>query len=78
MLELFYNFFDKYCDVTKFAEIDKDTDSFYLTLSVHYLHDCIRPASKKEWNSPQNGDCRDEILANSTFNNKNVSSYLLR
>ena len=26
MLELFYNFFDKFCDVDKFEELEMDTD----------------------------------------------------
>ena len=42
MLELYYNFFEKFCDVNKFEEVEKDTDSLYLTLSekktVVWLH----------------------------------------
>ena len=29
MLELFYNWFDKFCDVDKSEELDMDTDSIY-------------------------------------------------
>ena len=47
MLELYYNFFDKYCDLTKFEELEMDTDSLYLALSEHNLYDFIRPAMKK-------------------------------
>ena len=28
MLELYYNFFDKFCDVQKFKELEMDTDFF--------------------------------------------------
>ena len=44
-LELYYNFFDKYGDVTKFEELEMDTDSLYLALSEQDLFDCIRPAT---------------------------------
>ena len=33
MLELYYNFFKRFCDVNKFEELKKDTDSLYLALS---------------------------------------------
>ena len=66
MLELHYDFVDKYYDVTKFKELQMDTDSFYLTLSEHDLYDCIRPAMKKVWNSLRSGDCTGEFSANST------------
>ena len=68
MLELYYNFFDKYCDITKFEELEMDTDSLYLALSEHDLCDCIRPTMKKEYNSLRSGDCTDEFSANSTTN----------
>ena len=29
MLELYYNFFDRFCDVDKFEELEMDIDSFY-------------------------------------------------
>ena len=38
-LELFYNFFHKYCDEKKFEELKMDTDSFYLALAVDNLDD---------------------------------------
>ena len=41
MLELYNIFFDKCCDVTKFEELEMDTDSLYLALSEHELYDCI-------------------------------------
>ena len=30
MLEQYYNFFSEFCDVTKFKELEMDTDSLYL------------------------------------------------
>ena len=68
MLELYYNFVDKYCDVTKFEELEMDKDSLYLALSEHDLCDRIRPAMKKVSNSLQSGDCADDFSANSTTN----------
>ena len=65
MLELYYRFFDKYCNVTKFEKPEIDTDSFYLALSENDLYDRIRPAMKKVWNSLQSEDCTDEFSANS-------------
>ena len=33
MLELYYNFFKKFCDTEKYEELEMDTDSLYLALS---------------------------------------------
>ena len=33
MLEMFYNFFDKFRDVSKFEELEMDTDFLYLALA---------------------------------------------
>ena len=33
MLELYYNFFTKFCDATKFEELEMETDSMYLVLA---------------------------------------------
>ena len=49
MLELYYNFFDRFCNVDKFEELEMDTDSLYLALAHENLYDCIRPAKKQEW-----------------------------
>ena len=49
MLELYYNFFERFCDVNKFEELEMDTDSLYLALSEKELYDCIREESKLEW-----------------------------
>ena len=68
MLELYHNFFHKYCEITKFEELEMDTDSLYLASSEHDLYDCIRPVMKKEWNSLRSADFTDEFSANSTTN----------
>ena len=38
MLELYYNIFDKFCDVNKFEELEMDTDSLYLALAEENLY----------------------------------------
>ena len=43
MLELYYNFFHKYCDENKFDELEMDTDFLYLALAEENLEDCILP-----------------------------------
>ena len=48
MLELYYNFFTRFCDVNKFEELEMDTDSLYLALAEKELEDCIRPEMKAE------------------------------
>ena len=50
-VELSLNFVVMYCVVTKFEELEMDTDSFYLALFGHDFYDCNRPAMRKEWNS---------------------------
>ena len=37
MLELHYNFFERFCDVNKFEELEMDTNSLYLALSEKKL-----------------------------------------
>ena len=49
MLELYYNFFERFCDVNKFEELEMDTDSLYLSLSEKELYNCIWEESKLEW-----------------------------
>ena len=41
MLELYYNFFDRFFDVDKFEELEMDTDSLYLAQVHENLYDCI-------------------------------------
>ena len=49
MLELYYNFFTRFCDVNKFEELEMDTDSLYLALAEKELEDCIRPEMRAGW-----------------------------
>ena len=37
ILELYYDFFQRFCDVNKFEELERDTDSLYLALSGKQL-----------------------------------------
>ena len=46
MLELYYNFFDRLCDVNKFEELEVDTDSLTLALAEEKLYDCIQPEKR--------------------------------
>ena len=48
MLELYYNFFKKLCDIDKYEELEMDTDSFYLALSEEKLEDVIVPEKRAE------------------------------
>ena len=68
MLELYYNFSERFCDVNKFEELEMDTDSLYLALSEKELHDCIREESKVEWEIMGTEDCKDDFTANETTN----------
>ena len=49
MLEQYYKFFIRICDVYKFEELEMDTDSLYLVLAEKELEGCIRPEMKAEW-----------------------------
>ena len=48
MLELYYNFFTKFCDIMKFEELETDTDSLYLVLAETELEYCIKPEVRAE------------------------------
>ena len=64
MLELYYNFFERICDVNTFEELEMDTDSLYLAVSEKELYDCIREESKAEWELTRTEDCKDEFTTN--------------
>ena len=66
MLELYYNFLERFCDVNKFKESEMDTDSSYLALSEKELYDCIREESKAGWELLRTEDCQDVFTANAT------------
>ena len=62
MLELYYTFFTRFCDVNKFDELEIDTDSLYLDLTEKVLEDCIRPEMRAEWQMLQSKDCVDGFI----------------
>ena len=68
MLELYYNFLERFCDVNKIDELEKDTDSLCLALSEKKLYDCIREESKAERELMRTEDCKDDFTANATTN----------
>ena len=68
MLELYYNLFDKFCDVQKFEELEMDTDSLYLALTYENLYECIKPEMRSIWNEMRSNGCTDFFHANSTSN----------
>ena len=68
MLELYYNFFDEYCDDDKFEELEMDTDSLYLALAHKNLCNCIRPAKKEEWENLRENDCDVSFRADASHN----------
>ena len=57
ILELYYNFSTKFCNVNKFEELELDNDSLYLVLADAELKDCIRPERKAEWKQLPSNDC---------------------
>ena len=58
MLELYYNFFDKICDVNKLEELELDTDSISLALAEEDLDDCILPSKRAELTERRSKGCR--------------------
>ena len=68
MLELFYNLFDKFCDVNKFEELEMDTAFLYIALAEQALTDCIRPDMKAEWENMRSTDCDDSFTADVSGN----------
>ena len=68
MLELYYNFFEKFCDTDKYEELEMDTDSLYLALSDENLEDVILPEKRAQWDQLRSKDCTDDFTANATDN----------
>ena len=68
MLELYYNFFQRFCDINKFEDLEMVTDSLYLALSEKELYDCIREESKVEWEVMRTQGCKDDLTASATTN----------
>ena len=68
MMELYYNFFKKFCDTDKYEELEMDTDSLYLALSEENLEDVIVPGKRAKWDQLRSKDCIDNFTANATDN----------
>ena len=68
MLQLFYNFYERFYDVDKFEELEMDTVSLYMALSEKELYDCIRQESKVERELMRTEDGKDDLTANATTN----------
>ena len=68
MLELYYNFFTKFCDVNKFEELEMDTDAPFLALAEKKLEDCIRPEMRAEWQKLRSNECVDNFTADAVAN----------
>ena len=66
MLELYYIFVERFCDVNKLEDLQMDTDSLFLALSEKELYDCIREESNFEWDLMRGKDCKDDFTANAT------------
>ena len=48
MLELYYNFFTRFCVVNKFEELEMNTDLLYLAFAEKELEDGMRPEMRTE------------------------------
>ena len=47
ILELYHNFFKRFCDTEKYEELEMDTESLYLALSEDNLKEIIFPVKKQ-------------------------------
>ena len=63
MLDLYYNFRTKFCEVNKFGELQMDAASLYLVLAEKELEDCIGPGLKTEWERMLSKGCTDSFIA---------------
>ena len=68
MLELYYNFFTRFCDVSKSEELEMSTGSRYLALAEKELEECIRPEMSAEWQRLRSNDCVDSFTADAVAN----------
>ena len=68
MLELYYNFFNRFSNVNKFEELEMDTESLYLALAENKLEDCIRFEMRAEWHRSRSTDCVDKFTADAVTN----------
>ena len=68
MLELYYDFITRFCDVNKFEVLEMDTDSLYLALAEKELEDCMRREMRAQWQRLQSNDCVDSFTADAVAN----------
>ena len=68
MLELYYNFFQKFCASNSFEETEMDTDSLYLALAHNSLEDCIKLDMREVWNNIRMNACSNTFAAASSNN----------
>ena len=68
MLELYHNFFEKLCDVEKYEELEKDTDSLYLALSEENLEKIILSEERNERAAIRSRDSTESFTVNATGN----------
>ena len=63
MLELYYNYFTKFCDTDKYEEIEMYSDSLYLALAEKESYDCMRSEKRREWESLRSKNSKDSFTA---------------
>ena len=68
MLEVFFNFFTKFCDTDKYEELGLKTDCLYIALSKENWEDIFFPKKRPEWDQLCSKDCTDNFAANATDN----------
>ena len=68
MLELYYNFFTRFCDVNKTEVLEMNTDLPYPAVAEKELEDCIRPEMTAEWQRLRSIDCVDNFTADALAN----------
>ena len=61
MLELYYNFFEIFCDKSKYEELEMDTDSLYLSLAGDNFEDIMKVNDENDmrwcWQLERTLDC---------------------
>ena len=68
MLQLFYNFFQLFCDSQKYELIERYRHSLYIALSDDKVEELIRPEMKLMWEMKRENDCRDDFRADEHYN----------
>ena len=68
MLELYYNFFKKFCDTDKYEEFEMDTDYLNLALSEENLDDVNLAEKRAECDQLRSENCTDNFTVKSIGN----------